>query len=124
LSLVLVVAPALGAAGHACDHSHHHDVGVKIAAHSHADSQSKAGEAQTAKALLAKAGTDLPASPKSGHHDCMDCVCHGCMAILAMDSGCDATLWPRARLVAWTSNALAPASPDRLDRPPKSFASA
>jgi len=54
----------------------------------------------------------------------MDFICHGCIAIIAGDTGAQLVTWHEARVLPWDGQALASVSPARLDRPPKALVSA
>jgi hypothetical protein len=136
-SLALVLASLLGSAAHACETSHHgqhrHQSHVEqhthhhgVAANAHSDHATDAVVAAHDKPSATAAASDLPGSngPDRSHTCCMDFICHGCIAIIAGDTGSQFVTWQEARVLPWDAQALASISPSRLDRPPKALVSA
>jgi hypothetical protein len=133
LSLALMFASIVGTAAHARHHAHHHHQQGSAAHahayvhgdHDHGDSDGSAVAADEPESVGASAGGTVPKpEPASEHRDCMDFACHGGIAILAVGTGWQVAWWPQAPAVVWRSDFVASVSPARLDRPPKSFASA
>jgi hypothetical protein len=131
LSLALSFALVFGTAVHARDHAHHHGDAARHASHHHHHhhvANQPGEEAVTAAhedggVLAANAGADEP-DHKTLHHNCLDFICHGGIAILANGDGWQAPWWPEGRPRIWQSDHVVSVSPARLERPPKAFASA
>jgi hypothetical protein len=54
----------------------------------------------------------------------MDFICHGCIGIIAGETGSHFLPLNEARVLPWDAQALASVNPARLDRPPKALVSA
>ena len=123
LSFALIVASLAGTTVHARDHSQHHHWGV-----SHADGHAHAGHSAAIVATADAGGLtslshDVPAADPR-HNGCLDFLCHGGVAILAMGAGLQIAGWREPLLPFWPSDALSAVRPAALERPPKSLHSA
>jgi hypothetical protein len=137
-SLALVLASLLGSAAHACETSHHgqhrhqshaggqhaHHHGAATNAHSDHGTDSVVATHGKPDATASALDHPEPGGPDRQHACCMDFICHGCIAIIAGDSGAQLVTWQEARILPWDGQALASVSPARLDRPPKALVSA
>jgi hypothetical protein len=139
----LVLASLVGSAAHACETSRHgqhrhqslvgspvgSQAGHHVAARQQAAAVAASAHASHVKGTVDRHGPDAADLPETDggdrdHACCMDFICHGCIAVIANETGSQLLSWRDVCRLPWDAQAPASVSPARLDRPPKSLASA